>query len=91
MIDDTIIDKLDKLSVKVKEIQDTLQDNPGFQTKWITKEETMRILDCSERSLQSLRDEKKLNYSNPLGGSKYFYLRKEVMALFDENFNGRKA
>jgi hypothetical protein len=88
MIDDTVLHKLEELTKKVNTLLDTFQNNPKFQSTWIDKEEAMRILKCSERTLQYLRDSGKLHFTNPLGGSKFFYLRKEVMDLFEANFNG---
>lgn len=88
MIDDNIFQKLEELTKKVDTLMETLQNNPKFQCKWIDKEGTMRVLKCSERTLQYLRDSGKLHFTNPLGGSKFFYLRKEVMDLFETNFNG---
>jgi len=38
------------------------------------KEETLRILKCSERTLQTLRDKDILKYTRPPGGSKFFYI-----------------
>ena len=64
-------------------------DRPEHHTEWIDKEEVLHILECSERTLQSLRDNGSLNYSKPTGGSKFFYRRKDVIALFEMNFNGR--
>jgi len=48
----------------------------------------MAILKCSERTLQTLRDKELLKHTNPMGGSKFFYLRKDVEDLFEKNFNG---
>jgi hypothetical protein len=88
MIDDPVLHKLEELTKKVNSISEALENNPKFQSEWINKERSMRILECSERSLQSLRDEGRLHFTKPLGGSKFFYLRKEVMDLFEANFNG---
>jgi hypothetical protein len=45
--------------------------------------------EISERTLQTLRDNGTLGYSKPTGGSKYFYRRSDVMALFEESFTAR--
>ena len=86
---DDISQKLDVLITKVETLIET--QKPEFMTKseWLDKEETIRILKCSERSLQTLRDDGSLFFSKPLGGTKYFYRRKDVMALFEKNFNGK--
>jgi hypothetical protein len=88
MIDDDATRMLGELTKKVNTLLETLQNNPKFQSGWIDKEEAMRILKCSERTLQYLRDSGKLHFTNPLGGSKFFYSRKEVMSMFENNFNG---
>jgi hypothetical protein len=54
--------------------------------EWLTKEEVMRMLDCSERTLFKLRDDDRLPYSNPTGGSKFLYLRADVEALLKEHY-----
>jgi hypothetical protein len=90
MIDDDVLRMIKELAKKVDTLHETLKNNPSYQTKWMTKKEVLSNGDCSERTLQSLRDSGKLHFTNPFGGSKYFYLRKEVMALFDDNFNGDK-
>jgi hypothetical protein len=89
MIDDNFLRKLEELAKKVDTLMEALENNPKYQSEWIGKERTMRILECSERTLQYLRDNGKLHFTNPLGGSKYFYCRKEVMSLFENNFNGK--
>ena len=75
-------EKLEKL---IKELSQ--QAHPG--RVWLTKDEVMKMLDCSERTLQTLRDNGSLPYSNPMGGSKFFYRRKDVEQLFEKNFNGK--
>ena len=80
--------KLDVLITKVETLIETKKHDFRTNSEWIDKEETMRILKCSERTLQSLRDNGLLFYSRPFGGTKIFYRRKDVMALFEKNFNG---
>jgi hypothetical protein len=84
-----ISQKLDVLIMKVETLIEA--QKPAFRTKseWMDKEEIMRILKCSERTLQSLRAKHKLSYTNPFGGSKLFYLRKEVESIFEKNFNSK--
>jgi len=80
-----MINELDRKIDTLLAVNKHLNDH---QSKWIDKEETMRILKCSERTLQTLRDKGLLRYTRPLGGSKFFYLRKDVEALFEKNFTG---
>jgi hypothetical protein len=88
MYTDIILQKLDELNRKVSSLIDSTKKERYALNEWLDKEETMRILKCSERTLQSLRDRGILAYSRPLGGTKMFYRRKDVMALFEKNFNG---
>ena len=85
---DIVIQKIDELNRKVDTLIAVNKHRMDPQSKWIDKEETMRILKCSERTLQTLRDKGLLRYSRPLRGSKFFYLCKDVEALFERNFNG---
>jgi len=85
---DNIIQKIDELNRKVDNLIAVNKHSLNPLSKWIDKEETMRILKCSERTLQTLRDKDLLKYTRPLGGSKFFYLREDVEALFENNFNG---
>jgi len=88
MSTDYIIQKIDELNRKVDNLIAVNKHSLNPPSKWIDKEETMRILKCSERTLQTLRDKGLLRYTRPLGGSKFFYLRKDVEDLFEKNFNG---
>ena len=85
---DNIIQKIDELNRKVDNLIAVDKHSLNPPSKWIDKEETMRLLKCSERTLQTLRDKGLLRYTRPLGGSKFFYKRKDVDALFTKNFNG---
>jgi len=89
MYTNDLIQKLDELSRKVNTLHDSLKKDSRNQSEWIDKEETMKMLKCSERTLQTLRDTHKLDYTNPLGGSKLFYRRKDVEALFESHFTGK--
>ena len=86
---DIIIQKIDELNKKVDTLIAVNKHPLDPLSKWIDKEETMRILKCSERTLQTLRDKGLLRYTRPLGGSKFFYLREDVEAQFEKNFNGK--
>jgi hypothetical protein len=88
MYDEMVLKKLDELNEKMDTLLETQKSNVKLPSKWIDKEETLRILKCSERTLQTLRDKGWLRYTRPLGGSKFFYLRKDVEDLFEKNFNG---
>ena len=85
---DIIIQKLEELIRKVDTLTDTEKRQTNSNNEWIDKQETMEILKCSERTLQTLRDKELLRFTNPLGGSKLFDRRKDVEALFEKNFNG---
>jgi hypothetical protein len=80
--------KLDVLITKFDTLIETQKRDSKTESEWIDKQETVEILKCSERTLQSLRDSGILSYSRPLGGTKIFYRRKDVMALFEKNFTG---
>jgi hypothetical protein len=84
-----VLQKLEELTRKVNTLLENLKYNVRYQSGWIDKEETMRILKCSERTLQKLRDNGSLSYTKPLGGSKFFYRLKDIEALFEKNFNGK--
>ena len=85
---DIIIQKIEELTRKVDSLIDTKKHQTNSQNEWIDKQEAMEILKCSEWTLQTLRDKGLLKYTNPMGGSKFFYRRKDVEALFEKNFNG---
>jgi hypothetical protein len=89
MEQEEISHKLDVLLTKVDTLIENQKPDSRSKSEWIDKEEIMKILKCSERTLQSLRDNHKLSYTKLGGGSKFFYLRKEVESLFEKNFNGK--
>ena len=80
------IQKTEELINKMDKLQKTLDKTNQLEKKWIDKQETLEILRCSDRTLQTLRDNGTLGYSNPTGGSKFFYRRSDVMALFEKSF-----
>jgi hypothetical protein len=84
-----ILQKLDILTTKINNLIEAYKSEFREKSKWISKQETMRILECSERTLQTLRDKHMIRFTNPLGGSKFFYLRKDVDSLFEKNVNGK--
>jgi hypothetical protein len=88
MSTDAILQKLDEINMKVNTLLKSRSKNWDPQ-EWIDKQETMEILKCSERTLQTLRDNGSLSYSRPFGGTKIFYQRKDVIGLFEKNFNGK--
>jgi hypothetical protein len=88
MSTDAILQKLDEINMKVNTLLKSRSKNWDPQ-EWIDKQETMEILKCSERTLQTLRDDNLLGRSNPFGGTKFFYKREEVIALFEKNFKGK--
>jgi hypothetical protein len=76
-----VIQKIEELIRKVDSLVDTIKYRNNTKKKWMDKQETMKILKCSERTLLTLRDKKLLRYTNPLGGSKFFYLWEDVEGL----------
>lgn len=86
---EVVIQMIDELGRKIDNLLAILKHLKDPPRIWMDKEETMRILKCSERTLQTLRDNKKIRITRPLGGSKIFYLREDVDALFEKNFNGK--
>jgi hypothetical protein len=88
MYDEMVLKKLDELNEKMNTLLETQKSNVKLPSEWVDKEELLTILKCSDRALQTLRDNKSLHFTNPLGGSKFFYKRKDVDALFTKNFNG---
>lgn len=88
MYEDVVLEKLDELNEKMVTLLEIQKSNARVTSEWVDKEETMKILKCSERTLQTLRDNGSLFYTRPLGGSKFFYQRKNVESLFEKNFNG---
>jgi hypothetical protein len=84
-----VLQKLNELTEKVNNLVETLKRYVRNDDEWIDGKETMRILRCSERTLQTLRDNGSLSYSKPCGGTKFAYRIKDVMSLFEKNFNGK--
>jgi hypothetical protein len=84
-----ILQKLDILTTKINNLIEAYKLDFRGKSIWIDKEETMRILECSDRTLQTLRDKHLVSFTNPLGGSKFFYLRKDIDSLFEKNFKGK--
>ena len=78
-----LINKMDKLQ---QTLDKTLDKTNQLERLWIDKLEAMDILSCSERTLQTLRDNGTLGYAKPTGGSKFFYRRNDVMDLFENSF-----
>ena len=83
-----ILEKLDELTKKVNILLESPKRNVSNEDEWIDGKEVMRILKCSERSLQTLRDKGLLPYSKPMRGTKFLYRKKDVIALCEKNFNG---
>jgi hypothetical protein len=91
MSTDDLKEEMDELNRRIENILAVIKRSLNPPSKWIDKEEILRILKCSERSLQTLRENEILKFTRPLGpeGSKFFYLRKDVEDLFEKNFNGK--
>lgn len=88
MYPEIVLQKINELTRKVNTLLEANKHDTKPQSEWIDKQETMEILKCSERTLQTLRDNGSLSYTKPLGGSKFFYRRKDIMSLFEKYFNG---
>ena len=79
---------LDHINKKVDDILDYLRNdikkNPI--SEWMDAEETMFLIKCSPRSLQTYRDQKLLEFSR-LSKKKIFYKRSSVLALLESKLN----
>jgi len=91
MNDDEVLKKLEELTRKVDTLLETQKSNTSDLDDWVDKEETMKILKCSERTLQTLRDNESLPFSPPFGGSKFFYKRSDILRLLESGYPGRKS
>jgi hypothetical protein len=83
MYQDLVLQKLDELIKKVDTLLETQKSNASDLDEWIDKEGTMKILKCNERTLQTLRDNGKLPFSLPFGGSKFFYRKSDILKLLE--------
>ena len=51
----------------VEEVYDRLKEKEKFQDKWVDGEEAMRLLNVkSKTTMQELRDERKIRFSQPM-------------------------
>lgn len=91
MNDEIFLKKLDELNEKMDTLLETQKSNARDLDDWVDKEETMEILECSERTLQTLRDNELLPFSPPFGGKKYFYKRSDILQLFESGYTGRRS
>lgn len=66
---------------------DQLISQKQSETAWIDNEEACAILKISPRSLQNLRDTKRISYSRP--GGKTYYLRADIEKYLEANYNGK--
>jgi hypothetical protein len=73
MYSEIVIQKLDELTEKVNTLLEAQKSNTRGESEWIDEKETMRILRCSERTLQTLSDNGSICYTRPMGGTKFFY------------------
>ena len=86
MDSEILIQKIEELTRKVNTLLEAQKSYASIESEWIDGKETMRILRCSERTLQTLRDNGSLFYSRPFGGTKFFYHRKDVESLLEKNY-----
>jgi hypothetical protein len=91
MTNEEILLRLNELIEKLNDLLETQKSNARNLDEWVDKEETMKILECSERTLQTLRDNKLLPFSPPLRGKKYFYKRSDILQLFESGYTGRRS
>jgi len=77
-----------ELVKKVNILLETLKVTPGEGSEWVTKEVAMKMLNCSERTLQTLRDNRSLPYSRPTQGSKFLYRKKDLIRLIESGYSG---
>jgi len=91
MYEELLLQRLGELNEKVDTLLETQKSNARDLSVWVDKEEIMEMLKCSERTLQTLRDNGSLSFAKPTGGSKFFYKRKDVETLFTKNFIGKKT
>lgn len=81
---------LKELIKKVDILIEAQNGGQGKESEWVTKEGAMKMLNCSERTLQTLRDNKSMPFSNPTGGSKFLYRRRDVEKLLESAYNGKR-
>jgi len=91
MNENEVLKKLDEFFEKFSKLLETLRSDTRDSSEWVDKEETMKILKCSERTLQTLRDNEILPFSSPFGGSKYFYRRSDILMLLESGYTRRKS
>lgn len=75
-----LMEKLDTLSEYVSSLKPPIEDE---ENNWVDSHETCEFLKISERTLQRLRINGKISYTN-LGG-KYYYQISQVKKLLREN------
>ena len=84
-----VLQKVDELIEKVDTLLKTLKSNARDSSEWVDKQETMKILKCSERTLQTLRDDDLLPFSPPFGVSKFFYKKSDILTLLESGYTRR--
>jgi hypothetical protein len=88
MYQDLVLQRLDELNEKLDTLLETLKVTPGTESEWVTKKVAMKMLNCSERTLQTLRDNGSLPHSSPFGGSKFSYKRSDILKLLESGYTG---
>ena len=89
-----IMDLILMLSREIKIIHDILQCRPRsaqerFKEEWIDGQDVMMLLHISQRTLQTLRDNKTLPFSRING--KFYYKVSDLEELLDQNYSHAKA
>jgi hypothetical protein len=88
MYGENLSTEVKELVRKVNILLETLKVTPGEESEWVTKEVAMKMLYCSERTLQTLRDNNSLPYSRPTQGSKFLYRKKDIIRLIESGYTG---
>jgi hypothetical protein len=91
MTNEEILLRLNESIEKLNDLLETQKSNASDLDDWVDKEETMEILKCSERTLQTLRDNELLPFSPPFRGKKFFYKRSDILKLLESGYTGRRS
>ena len=89
MIAQDICFDIEELKQKVDRILKAQNTSIRKENGWISKEEAMALLDCSERTLRNLRDSNTLPYTKPFGGSKFLYKINDINNLLESGYIGK--
>lgn len=86
-----ILESILKLRKDVKGLKRRLCDlnkSIHFDSKdWLDGQEVCFMLNQSKRSIQTLRDNGRLPFSQPQEGGKIYYKKKDVLEFLESNYN----